>query len=160
MRLETDWQLYEVKCPPVNQVGMWRVAVDVDMKGNQKGYVMNQSKDDRIQAFLDDMKTADYGKYQILQEARRIVFDAASDATERFIYGGIMFTCNGADFGGVFASKKHVSFEFTQGYLLQDPDKHLEGGGKFRRHIKLRIVADVGTKTAAGFVMQAVGIDA
>lgn len=120
---------------------------------------MTHSQDKRIQTFLDDMKTADFEKYQILQTARGIVFKAAPDATERFIYGGIMFTRNEADMGGVFASKKHVSFEFTQGYLLDDPEKHLEGGGKFRRHLKLRSVADMETKGAKRLAIQALGLD-
>lgn len=116
-----------------------------------------KSNDDKVQGFLEGMQEIDSEKYQVLQETRKIVFEIAPDTQERFIYGGIMFSRNDQDFGGVFASKKHVSFEFGQGYLFQDPDGHLEGGGKYRRHLKLRNLGDVTTKTTAGFVQQAVG---
>ncbi|MEE9454329.1 MAG: DUF1801 domain-containing protein [Paracoccaceae bacterium] len=121
---------------------------------------MQKSKDERVQAFLDGMRDMDGQKHQILQDARAIVFAAAPDTQERFIYGGIMFNHNSEDFGGVFASKKHVSFEFGQGFLLQDPEGLLEGGGKFRRHLKLRSVKDVTGKATAGFVKQAVVLKA
>ncbi len=117
---------------------------------------MQVSKDEKVQAFLDDMRAVDAEKYQILQEARAIAFDIAPDIGERFIYGGIMFSRNGEDFSGIFARKHHVSFEFGQGYLLDDPDGLLEGGGKYRRHLKLRSVQDLTDKNAAGFVKQAV----
>lgn len=116
---------------------------------------MNSSNDTRVQAFLETMQAMDFEKYQILQDARAIVFAAAPDINERFIYGGIMFRHQEVDIGGVFASKKHVSFEFTQGFQFNDPDKILEGGGKYRRHLKLRSAADLVAKDLAGFVKQA-----
>ena len=57
------------------------------------------------------------------------------------MYGGILFSFED-DFGGVFAYKNHVSFELSAGYLLKDPDKLLEGKGKFRRHLKIRSMGD------------------
>ncbi|MCF6305987.1 MAG: DUF1801 domain-containing protein [Rhodobacteraceae bacterium] len=110
--------------------------------------------DPKIQQFLEDTSMASPEKYTILQAARDIVFQQHPAISERFIYGGIMFSL-GKDFGGIFASKHHVSFEFSQGYLLNDPDKHLEGAGKFRRHLKLCQLKDVSTKNVAGFVSQA-----
>ncbi len=109
----------------------------------------------KIQRFLEDSNMAAPEKHAILQAARDIVFLQNPAATERFIYGGIMFSM-GKDFGGIFASKHHVSFEFSQGYLLKDPEKHLEGTGKFRRHLKLCNLEDVSAKNVANFVDQAV----
>ena len=117
---------------------------------------MRNSKDEKVQAFLESMREVDGEKYQTLQGARTIAFDAAPDVEERFIYGGIMFSRNGEDFSGAYASKHHVSFVFGQGYLLNDPDGLLEGGGKYRRHLKLRSMQDLSDKGAAGFVKQAV----
>jgi len=117
---------------------------------------MENSKDARAQEFLETMREMDFEKYEILQLSRQIVFDTAADTQERFIYGGIMFTVKGQDFGGVFASKKHVSFEFTKGFEFKDPDNILEGSGKFRRHLKLRTKEDVSVKNVAGFVKQSV----
>jgi len=113
------------------------------------------SDDPKIQQFLEDTNMAAPNKYAILQAARDITFQQNPTITERFIYGGIMFSLSG-DFGGVFASKHHISFEFSQGYLLNDPEKQLEGGGKFRRHLKLHKLDDVGSKGLSGFVAQAV----
>ncbi len=109
----------------------------------------------KIQQFLDDTNMVAPDKFAILQAARDIVFQQQPAITERFIYGGIMFSL-GKDFGGVFISKHHVSFEFSQGYLLNDPDKHLQGSGKFRRHLKLCQLDDVSTKNVAGFTAQAI----
>jgi hypothetical protein len=43
----------------------------------------------------------------------------------------------------VFAYSEHVSVEFGRGCDLADPHGVLEGSGKFRRHIKLRNLADI-----------------
>ena len=40
-------------------------------------------------------------------------------------------------------AKEHVVFGFMRGAVLRDPQKLLEGTGKYLRHIKLRSVADV-----------------
>ncbi len=116
---------------------------------------MKNSNDPRVQQFLEEAQTAAPEKHAILQAARTAVFKRAPATTERFIYGGIMFAL-ADDFGGIFASKHHVSFEFGQGYLFKDPDKRLEGGGKFRRHLKLRNIEDVTSKDLAYFISQAV----
>ena len=52
-------------------------------------------------------------------------------------YGGTVFTPKGSKqlLGGVFVYKKHISIEFSLGYLLDDPDNKLQGSGKFRRHL-------------------------
>jgi hypothetical protein len=39
--------------------------------------------------------------------------------------------------------KGHVVFGFMRGSILRDPEKLLEGTGKYLRHVKLRSVADV-----------------
>ncbi len=116
---------------------------------------MKVSADSKICAFLDGMRLVDVEKYEILHTLRTLVLDKAPDASERFIYGGIMFSV-GSDFGGIFAHKHHISFEFGQGYLFEDPDKLLEGGGKYRQHLKLRSPDDVLAKKVAFFIDQAI----
>jgi hypothetical protein len=39
-------------------------------------------------------------------------------------------------------AKEHVVFGFMRGAMLRDPEKLLEGTGKYLRHVKLRSVAD------------------
>lgn len=80
----------------------------------------------------------------------------------RPMYGGLVFELEQANhktqIGGVFISKKHVSFEFTNGYLFDDPNGLLEGGGKFRRHLKLRSFNDIDDKQLTMFFKQAYAI--
>jgi hypothetical protein len=40
-------------------------------------------------------------------------------------------------------AKEHVIFGFVRGAKLRDPEKLLEGTGKYLRHVKLRSAADV-----------------
>lgn len=116
---------------------------------------MGKSNNQAVQQFLDDIQMTAPEKYSILQAARAAVFSLAPTTSERFIYGGIMFSLID-DFGGIFASKHHVSFEFSQGYLFDDPIKQLKGTGKFRRHLKLQSLSDIDNKNIAGFTAQAV----
>lgn len=57
---------------------------------------------------------------------------------------------------GVFAYENHITIEFSRGYLMKDPDAVLEGKGKYRRHLKIRIHEDIKNKDVAFFVKQAV----
>jgi hypothetical protein len=88
---------------------------------------MKKSKDENVQKFLD----------------------------ESMMYGGIMFSLD-EDFGGIFVRKNHISFEFGNGYTMKDPDKLLEGTGKFRRHLKIIAFSDIEDKKVEFFVRQAV----
>ncbi|MDX9800282.1 MAG: DUF1801 domain-containing protein [Spirochaetia bacterium] len=51
--------------------------------------------------------------------------------------------------------KNHIFFEFINGYQFNDPQKILEGTGKFRRHLKIMSIADVEIKEVDFFVKQA-----
>ena len=74
-------------------------------------------------------------------------------------YGGTVFAPDPSDpkkiVGGVFSYKDHVSVEFSEGAGFDDPDGHLEGGGKARRHVKLRSLGDIAGKTVKAFLEQA-----
>lgn len=56
--------------------------------------------------------------------------------------------------GGIFAYKDHVSLEFSKGAELDDPNGHLEGSGKLRRHLKFHTLEDVENKQARAFLTQ------
>ena len=71
------------------------------------------------------------------------------------MYGGILFSVDSEMFSGLFAYSKHVSLEFSNGYLMEDVNNHLEGKGKFRRHLKILERKDIETKDVEGFVKQA-----
>lgn len=111
------------------------------------------SKNPDVKVFLADLEQTDGDKYEIMQQLRKVVHGIHPNIDERIIYGGIMFSF-AEDCGGLFASKHHVSFEFSNGYKMNDPNKLLEGVGKFRRHLKIETRQDIDDKDVAFFVRQ------
>jgi len=116
---------------------------------------MKKSKNEQVQKFLDETNLIDGDKHKILQKLREIVLDIHKTVNERMMYGGIMFSLE-KDFGGIFVSKNHISFEFSFGYKMNDKKKLLEGTGKFRRHLKIKSLSDIKGKDVVFFVKQAV----
>lgn len=90
---------------------------------------------------------------------KEIAIDIDPDVQFIAKYGGEVFAPDPDDpkkiVGGVFAYKDHVSVEFSNGADFDDPNGHLEGGGKARRHLKLRALADVNIKNARFYLNQA-----
>lgn len=118
---------------------------------------MKKSKNEQVQTFLESIMMFDDEKYKMLQNLRKIVFRNYKKADERIMYGGIMFSL-GEDFGGLFVRKAHISFEFINGVMMNDPEKHLEGTGKARRHLKIKSLADIKDKEVDFFVKQALHV--
>ncbi len=116
---------------------------------------MHTSNNTKVQQLLDDLRVTDSEKYALLQALREVVIGCCPTLSERIMYGGIMFSVS-EDFGGLFVYKKHISFEFNQGYRFTDPNAWLEGKGKFRRHIKLVSIGDIERKQVEYFVAQAI----
>ncbi len=119
---------------------------------------MREPTDKRVQKFLDEIQEFDQDQHVILQHLRQEVIRLNPKVSERMMYGGIMFSLEGEDFGGIFAYKKHVSFEFSAGAQMQDPDQLLEGQGKFRRHLKFVSPDQVSAKNITFFVQQALSM--
>lgn len=118
---------------------------------------MKNSKNQEVQNFVKDLSIMSEEKYKIIQELRKLVFNHFPKTNERIMYGGIMFSLE-EDFGGVFASKNHVSFEFGNGFQMKDPKKYLEGTGKSRRHLKIKTLSDIKEKNVDFYIPQAVRI--
>ena len=59
--------------------------------------------------------------------------------------------------GGIFTYEDHVSLELSKGAEFADAGGHLEGKGKARRHLKLRVLGDVAAKDVEGYLRQAFG---
>ena len=117
---------------------------------------MKKSKDENVQKFIDEIIMFDHEKYITLNAMREMVFKNHPKTNERMMYGGIMFSLDTEDFGGLFIRKNHISFEFNNGYMMKDPNKLLEGSGKFRRHLKIKSKEDIMNKAVNFFVKQAV----
>ncbi len=118
---------------------------------------MKKSLDTATQQFIESIEVLDTTKYHMLQKLREIVFENYPKSKERMMYGGILFSLED-DYGGVFVYKNHVSFEFSNGYTFDDPEKVLEGGGKYRRHLKFKSIDDIETKSVDFFVKQVMGL--
>ena len=116
---------------------------------------MKNSKDKKVQNFLNDIKMLNDDKFSILQKLREMVIQQFPEVGERMMYGGIMFSLE-EDFGGVFVYKKHISFEFGNGATMKDPKGLLEGSGKLRRHLKFSALSDTSDKDVEFFVNQIV----
>lgn len=114
---------------------------------------MKKSTDIKVQDFIEKIELLDPAKHLILQTLREIVLENYPKTQERMMYGGILFSLDD-DFGGVFVYKNHVSFEFSLGYKLNDPEKLLEGKGKFRRHLKVKSLDEIEMKKVDFFVKQ------
>lgn len=88
-----------------------------------------------------------------------IIAEVAPGAVAREMYGGIMYEVVSGDHStrmfGHFASKNHVSLEFTEGATFDDPGQLLEGSGKMRRHLKFYSLEDLMAKDPAPFLQQA-----
>ncbi len=121
-----------------------------------KKSTMMKSNNEKVQSFLEGIMMSDVEKYNSLLEMRKIVFQIHPKTDERIMYGGIMFSLNAEDYSGLFVRKNHISFEFSNGYRMKDPDQFLEGSGKFRRHLKIKTHTDIKNKDVAFFVKQAV----
>jgi hypothetical protein len=103
------------------------------------------------EALLEEMRLLREEQFRISQAVRALVKETIRPLSEEVKYGGILFS-SGLHFGGVFAHNEHVSVEFGHGASIADPEGLLEGGGKGRRHIKLRSISDTSVKKLAKYV--------
>ncbi len=117
---------------------------------------MKKSENEEVQKFLNEIKIIDAEKSDILIEMRQIIFNFFPKTDERIMYGGIVFFLNDEMFSGLFLNKKHITLEFSKGFLMEDTNSHLEGKGKYRRHIKIKVLEDIVNKNVRFFVKQAV----
>lgn len=99
-------------------------------------------KKQNVQEFLDALAFLDAEKHHIVMMTREKLKKLNSDVEERMMYGGIMFSL-AEDLGGIFVYTNHISFEFGQGVGFDDPDGLLQGGGKYRRHLKIKSTQDI-----------------
>lgn len=102
-------------------------------------------KNQSVQALLEDIRLVSEQNFEIVEAVRALVQKTFETTSEEVKYGGILFR-SGVQFGGVFASKTHVTVEFKNGAKIIDPFGFLEGSGKGRRHVKLMSLAQIQDK--------------
>lgn len=108
-----------------------------------------------VESLVQDIHLLGEKQYQLIQAVRALVSKTFKTCTEEVKYGGILFSVEGVQFGGVFAYKEHVSVEFSRGADIADPFGHLQGAGKGRRHLKLRAVEDIEFQKLASYLLLA-----
>ncbi|MFT6223617.1 MAG: hypothetical protein ACJA1F_001462 [Paracoccaceae bacterium] len=98
----------------------------------------------------------DVAKAKIIDRLEEMIIGLAPDANMRPMYGGTVIELETDNpksrIGGLYVYADYVSFELAKGIQFEDPNGVLEGTGKFRRHVRLRSVGEVETKTCKRFL--------
>ena len=108
----------------------------------------------KIEELLQDFEMVNPELGDIIRQVREMVFAIAPECEEKVMYGGLIYALPGRMFCGLFLRKAHVSVEFDRGDRMKDTEGLLEGGGKFRRHLKLRDPGEIESKQVADFIRQ------
>jgi hypothetical protein len=111
-----------------------------------------------VQKFISDLGSVSSDKYEIVTDLYRLFTKANDDFSDKFIYGGIGIYLNTFLIGGIYVSKKHVSLVFSDGYKMKDTYNSLDGGGKYRRYIKVAKLEDIELKKCQEYIEQLFGL--
>lgn len=107
---------------------------------------------ERVEALLDEVRLVSEDRHALVQAVRSLARRTLGPIDEEVKYGGVLFSLDGVQVGGVFAHAQHVSVEFSKGALIADPFGFLEGAGRSRRHVKLWATEDLGRKHLAAYL--------
>ena len=116
---------------------------------------MSINTNDRIESFIQDVSSIDEEQSKNLVFLRKTILKIRPATQEEIKYGGLVFNVDTKLICGIFTRKKHISLEFSFGMMISDPDKHLEGKGKYRRHLKIFDKKDIKNKMIESYVNQA-----
>ncbi|TQV85363.1 DUF1801 domain-containing protein [Aliikangiella coralliicola] len=117
---------------------------------------MSSLESEKVNQFIEDTQFQSPEKYEILVSLRKLIKQAGPHLIEGIKYGGLIYSCSNTLRCGIFVYKNHLSVEFGQGAEFLDPDKILEGKGKYRRHIKISEIDDIEKKKVGNFVKKAI----
>jgi hypothetical protein len=95
---------------------------------------------------------------EIVSALRKLIREAAPDATESIKWGQPVYEHNGP-FAHMKAFKSHVNFGFWRGAEMEDPKGVLTGTGDRMRHVELRSLADIDAPTLQSMVRTAVALN-
>lgn len=112
-----------------------------------------------IERLIQDFEFINPELGEIIRSLRKIILSIVPESEEKVMYGGIIFSIPDRMFCGLFLRKNHVSVEFDLGYLLKDPEKHLEGSGKYRRHVKIHNKKEVEIKQVENFIEESYNLE-
>ncbi|MCK4251990.1 DUF1801 domain-containing protein [candidate division WOR-3 bacterium] len=107
----------------------------------------------KINNFIQDIQFIDEDKKEIVVSLKKLVSKICPNVKQEIKYGGLVFVSDRL-FCGIFVRKNHISIEFDRGANMQDPDNFLEGGGKYKRHLKIFQKEDIKNKKVEYYVKQ------
>lgn len=113
---------------------------------------MIQSDKKNVDQFIADIGMLNADFHRMFTRLRQYFKRHGADLDEGIKYGGLVFSRNNRLVGGIYVYKKHLSVEFSHGAEFSDPKKLLQGGGKFRRHIKFFEEKDITENEAETFI--------
>lgn len=108
----------------------------------------------KVNDFIEDFQFLDEEKMEIVISLRELALAIVPEAKEEIKYGGLVFFTSHRLFCGIFTRKNHISLEFDRGAEIENSDNFLEGGGKYRRHLKLFKKEDIKNKKAGYYIRQ------
>jgi uncharacterized protein YdhG (YjbR/CyaY superfamily) len=113
------------------------------------------------------MTVDDYVTTKVLPEHRQtvamlraLVRECAPQSEELVSYGMTVFKAAGKIFAWINPSKKHITFGFRAGSLIEDKFDLLRGVGKHARHIKIKSADSVDRDALRYYIKQALDLDA
>lgn len=112
----------------------------------------------KIEQLIEDFGLMNPLLANIVSSLREIVLEVAPECEEKIMYGGIVFFISDRIFCGIFQRKRYVTVEFDRGYEMDNKLNHLEGSGKYRRHLKIYTKADIEKKKAKDYIQNSFNI--
>lgn len=109
-----------------------------------------------IDAYLGKL---DPGARALVAALRRVVLRASPGIEESLKWSMPVYSKNGL-VCWLHAARSHAAIGFYQGASLTDPKRLLEGEGKRLRHMKVRTSREIRPAVVAGWVRQAVRLNA
>jgi len=91
----------------------------------------------------------------IIRALRKFVERVTPKLVESVKWGNGCWLKGKAPVAYVYSDTDHVQFGFIRGSSLEDPKGLLEGKGQYVRHVKVRKVADIDSKTFGALLRQA-----
>lgn len=99
---------------------------------------------------------------EMIEQLKAVILMVEPQAAFVEKYGGLVVESipgqPKSQFCGIFSYTNHLSLEFTHGSQLNDPDRILQGSGKYRRHIKIALISDITEKRCEEFLRSARGL--
>lgn len=110
--------------------------------------------DEKIEQLIEDFEFMNPLLANIVSSLRKIVLKIAPKCEEKLMYGGIVFFISDRIFCGIFQRKTYVTVEFDRGNEMNNKLNHLQGNGKYRRHLKIYKKEDIEKKKAKDYILE------